>query len=456
MMQRPEESSSMPGREYQHLMRGPRFAWWRPLIVFLLVIAFLLLVTLLVGGGFLVAGRDFSQAVATQEMTVPVFALTNLLLAALIPIAMLSMRIAYGENARLLSSVAGGLRWQWMGLCIAIMVPIFVVCVGLGLLMDWPQSPRPAQWALLLLMVVVGTPLQAAGEEYVFRGLVLQNVGAWFRGPRIGMLVATAVSTVIFAFVHGSSDPWIVLDLGVGSIACCILVWRTGGLEAAIVLHAINNVAGMGASLVFGGWGEDFVRPTSEGRPIEPLMTLLVSSAVVALVLRRARQSGIARTYQPAADESAGSNPVPRRAGIFWLPRIAVAAVVVIMNLWAMGSGLPRLESTRLPKLRYADIAKPMGVGPDGCLRNNRILSLPLEIRRYASQELVEDDVQLTLGDVVITGRNGVFQFPLSAQLMAENPDFRVVQPDGRTIDFRYRFVSSTVQSSGDCEPSSR
>lgn len=450
----PQDTSYAPPREYQQLLRGPRFAWWRPLVVLLLVLALLLVVAILVGAGLAVAGRDLRHlSSASGEMTVAVFALTNLLLAALIPIALLSTRIAHGADAAYLSSVAGGLRWQWIWRCLRITVPLFVVCAGLALLIEWPQAPRPAQWELLLLLVLVGTPLQAAGEEYIFRGLVMQNIGACFRRPRTAMWMATAVSTVLFALVHGSTDPWILLDLGIGAVACCILVWRTGGLEAAIVLHAVNNMVGMSASLVFGGWDEDFVRETSKGNPLDPALTLLVASIVVALILRQARRQGLQHVRQPETEEATAGIAAPRRARLFTLPGTAVVSVVVAMNVWAGAAALPPREAARLPKLRYADIATRMGVTPDGCLKGNRIESLPLEIRRYAGRELVGDDVRVTLGKVVIAGRDGVFDFPLSAELMASNPDFWVVQPDGKRIDYHYKFVSTTVQSKGSCAP---
>jgi uncharacterized protein len=236
-----------------------------------MVVAFLLLVTIVVSGVLAVAGRDLKMAVPESGVMGPTgFALTNLFLASLIPISMLSLRIVYGINPGYLSSVAGGLRWQWLLRCTAISAPVFIVYLGLDLLFDPPEDPRPGQWALLLLLVLLGTPLQAAGEKYLVRGLIQQNVGAWFRSPRVAMLVATVVSTVVFSAAHGCFDLWIFPDLSIVAVACCILVWRTGGLEAAIALHAVNSMAALGASALTGGWGEGIVQETSKGDPLDP------------------------------------------------------------------------------------------------------------------------------------------------------------------------------------------
>jgi hypothetical protein len=36
---------------------------------------------------------------------------------------------------------------------------------------------------------------------------------------------------------------------------------------------------------------------------------------------------------------------------------------------------------------------------------------------------------------------------------MTTNPGFFVVQPDGKRIDYRYKFVGGSAQSKGACEP---
>jgi hypothetical protein len=55
--------------------------------------------------------------------------------------------------------------------------------------------------------------------------------------------IAIAVSSVLFAAVHGSS-PVVFVMIGVSGLVMGWLTIRTGGLEAAIALHAVNNVSG--------------------------------------------------------------------------------------------------------------------------------------------------------------------------------------------------------------------
>jgi uncharacterized protein len=255
-------------------------------------------------------GEAASASFEDGELTPGAFVFMNLGLASLIPACMLATRIAGGMPAGHVSSVVGRLRWHWAWRCTLITVPVYLACVLLGLLVEGPEGAIPAQQALLLLAIIATTPLQAAGEEYFFRGLLLQHVGACFRHPEVALVASTLVTTTLFTAAHGSADVWIVIDLALGSIAACILIWRTGGLEAAIVLHAVNNVVGMSSTVLFGGWAEGFVGPESQGEPLDPLVTLVVMAVVVPLLLREAGKQGVARHYiAPPPAATADSTP---------------------------------------------------------------------------------------------------------------------------------------------------
>ena len=115
----------------------------------------------------------------------------------LIPAAGLSIWAVHHIRPRFVSSVVGGFRWRWLLRCLAVVVPVWALYIGVSLLGDRPSSSdRPAEWVVLLFLVVFMTPLQAAGEEYFFRGWILQNVGSWFKRPMLSLIVGTAVSAI--------------------------------------------------------------------------------------------------------------------------------------------------------------------------------------------------------------------------------------------------------------------
>jgi membrane protease YdiL (CAAX protease family) len=90
-------------------------------------------------------------------------------------------------------------------------------------------------------VTLLTSTFQAAGEEYFFRGYLMQTVGALVRSR----LVAVLVTAVIFTMAHGLwpwESPGLFLDRFAFGVVAGLLVVRTGGLEASIAAHAANNV----------------------------------------------------------------------------------------------------------------------------------------------------------------------------------------------------------------------
>ncbi len=296
--------------EYQHLLTGPRARAWKPPVALLLALSawaagmVFTALSLVVYG--LATGAPLSQQAAGDlDLADPfVFGVGNVVIAALIPTATLSIWAVHRVRPGYVSSVVGRLRWRWLLRCAALLVPIWVPYV---LLSTWlgggtlTLQPEP-KWALLLPIVLLTTPLQSAGEEYLFRGWVMQNLGVWIRRPGAALVVSALVSAVLFALAHGSADPWILLDLCVFAAAAVLLTWRTGGLEAAVAMHAVNNVVGLLFTIGAGGFADAFITGTSSGSPWQVLQSAVVEGLAVVLLLSQARRRGIDRRYRPAAD----------------------------------------------------------------------------------------------------------------------------------------------------------
>ncbi len=309
---RPPRPSSLPTTPapYHQLLRGPRRRWWRPLIALALALPGVFLFAALAVVPFVVAAviwhpddiEDFiSRQLDVATMGPAGFIYLNATLIGLIPAAVLSIWIAHGVRPGYVSSVAGRIRWKWLLRCVLTLLPLWAIYIGVGVLVERGGSPRPESWPALLVIVLVLTPLQAAGEEYFFRGWIMQNVGSFFARPIVGVVVSVTVSSAAFALAHGSFDPWVVGSLVCFAAAAGIATWRTGGLEAAIVLHAVNNILTFGVVLLFGGWQEAFVSEQSKGTPAVLVAALVGHGAALALVLWQARRAGVQPLYQPTA-----------------------------------------------------------------------------------------------------------------------------------------------------------
>jgi membrane protease YdiL (CAAX protease family) len=305
----PAPLSALPTepRPYHQMLRGPLFRWWKPVLTLLLAVALyiplvvLSLVPLVVVGVATGASDLGLLGFDVKNLSPTAFVVVNLSLIALILVSGLSIWIVHQIRPRYLSSVAGGIRWRWLARCALIVLPLWLAYLALGLLVVPPDSARPAQWLPLLIIVLTMTPFQAAGEEYLFRGWLMQNIGAYFSRPIIGLVVSVVVSTVAFSAAHGSPDPWILGTIGCFSVVAGLATYRTGGLEAGIAMHAVNNVLSFGVVLMFGGWEEAFVGADTQGTPAVLLLAILFHGVALALIYWQAKRHGIQSHYEPGA-----------------------------------------------------------------------------------------------------------------------------------------------------------
>lgn len=125
--------------------------------------------------------------------------------------------------------------------------------------------------------------------------------------------------------------------------------------------------------------------------------------------------------------------------------------MAVITSLGVMYATLPRTRGIQLSVVRYTDIAGKMGVTADGCLAGHIVDWLPMEVRHYRTRQLVGDEIQVKLGDLVLKGSGGVFEFPVSSELMSTNPRVRVVDHQGVGIDYRYQLRKVSRPPRGEC-----
>lgn len=166
---------------------------------------------------------------------------TNLGLALLIPLAGAVLWALYGVRPRWLSSNRPGLRWGWLGKSVGVATCVWGIFLVLGTAGAYLMREAPVDVQVLgfVAVVLLTTPLQAAGEEYLFRGLLLQALGA----TRLPSLICCAVSGALFAAAHLQFDAPLFADRLLLGAVLGWLALKTGGIEAGIALHAVKNIA---------------------------------------------------------------------------------------------------------------------------------------------------------------------------------------------------------------------
>lgn len=239
------------GLPYHRLARTPLHRWWRPVLG-----------TLLVGGGFVAAGLVVFviAAIIARFAGIPIlltggslfgdplYSLTVTLvsLAVVLPITYLAAMLTQRRPPGTLSSVAGRVRWRWLWTCTAaavvavlagwVTLTVLMAITGedVGGLFGWVGW---GEFLPALVVVLLLVPFQAAAEEYVFRGWLLQAFGAYLRTPWPGVVLGAAAFTAMHAYTG-----WGILDVFAFGVFMGWISVRTGGLEAAIGIHTVNNV----------------------------------------------------------------------------------------------------------------------------------------------------------------------------------------------------------------------
>lgn len=300
---RPWFAPPPPGARYDHLARNAANNWWRPVVG-----------SVIVGMGFFVIGLfvilvgAFVAAIVGIPATLrpdrlfgdPVFSLAVLLLsiAAVLPLVYGVAALVQRRRPGTLSSVAGRLRWSWLWQCVgvavvamllgqtALVVTYVVTGADTSTLFGWKGW---SQFVPALVVIVLLVPFQAAAEEYVFRGWVLQAFGAYLNSPWPGILLGSAG----FAALHAYTDWGIVDVFGFGVLMGWLTI-RSGGLEAAIAMHVVNNTVAFTAAAA-AGQVENALKQGAV--PWQSLVGTLVQLSVFALgVLYLAKKRSV-RTF---------------------------------------------------------------------------------------------------------------------------------------------------------------
>jgi membrane protease YdiL (CAAX protease family) len=299
------------------------YRWWRPLLVLPLAGVLYVVFSVMVFGTVELFASTLSdaayaryalQSAGENAVVTDPLALVALLagVAVMAPALWLARVAVMAGGFGRMSSVIGRLRWRWLGIAavpaVAYMavqsLVLFVAApVVTGEELGEPTTPV-ATYLLALLVILLLVPFQASAEEYVFRGFVLQTVGGWVRW----WPVAVVVSAVPFVLGH-LYNWWGLGEILLFALVTAWLTIRTGGLEAAIGVHVLNNVVAFGLpALGFANY------TVADGSPEALAVTAVLLPLYALAVDRLFRRSGLSPVRSvagPAVEGSARPAPLP-------------------------------------------------------------------------------------------------------------------------------------------------
>jgi membrane protease YdiL (CAAX protease family) len=254
------------------MARTPLHRWWRPLAgsLAIIVVGLALAIGMMIVGMVVRVIVTGDEPIASGSDTVfgdstADLAFNLAAIAVFLPIALLGAWLLQRRRPGTLLSVAGRMRWRWLLTCCALAVGFCVVSYASSIVAGafvhdtsadgghWVGWGRFVPVAVVVLLLV---PVQSSAEEVVFRGWLLQAVGACTlegragRAGRAGRVVIAVLRTpwpgivvgsALFARAHGYTG-WGILDIFVFGTVAAWLATRTGGLESGIALHVFNNL----------------------------------------------------------------------------------------------------------------------------------------------------------------------------------------------------------------------
>lgn len=290
-----------PGVEYHRVLVGDKRRIGRGILAIVLLVGGLFAFSILIAlaAAFLDAQMGRTNPTLGGTDFTPLFHAANLAsVALLIPWSMLLQRWLYGVHGASLHSVVSCFRFDVFGRAFLLIGPVWLLLslVALNFLpmerVHWSSADLIAVFAVTLLL----TPMQSAGEEYGFRGLVFRIAASWNRGPRTALVIGVLVSSLIFTAIHLSLDPWFNLWCFSLAVSLAVITWRTGGIEIAVVIHALNNTLTFLLFTVLHADQNAALERSAGSQSAALLIPCLTLVAITAVVWLRTRGTGPALT----------------------------------------------------------------------------------------------------------------------------------------------------------------
>ena len=309
---------------YHLMLRNWTYVWWKPfaglglLLVLFLAVQFLVAVALFVIAAFR-AGSFLENLEGLSDLstiTPELLLLLNLSLGAMILATWVTIRVVHRMRPRWLTSVAPKMRWRFFWVCVGLSVVALLAQTGVSLVLPGNQemdldggvNEFTVTTAALALTVLLTTPFQAAGEEFLFRGYLMQAIGSLlgFRSDRwvqfMAKWTALLVTSFLFALAHGAQNFPLFFDRFMFGMIAGWLILHTGGLEVGIAMHILNNFLAFGFALTVGDIGESL--NVSEISWWNIPLTLTQSVVYALLVVLVARRMGIENRTRPTVAEA--------------------------------------------------------------------------------------------------------------------------------------------------------
>lgn len=311
-----ERASELPYHRLSHV--NPRARWFTPVLEGLLIASIYFVLLLIVSFALLAFAvmlrvpydhlTDLQRVYANVFKTPLVFITFFISIIPVIPAIFIARLITNFKPLGLIHSIAGRMRWSYLGVFLGFGFLIFgLYYVGFLALegsLTTQNSVHPldsGMFWLYLVLILLMVPFQCYAEELLFRGYLMQTVGRWLKNP----VWAIILPAPIFMALHGYG-LWGQLSVLTMALIAGFLCWYTGGLEAGIGLHIANNIS----TIILGLLGlADPFDAKGEAQELDFVQALILQLAFAGLVYmytyRQKRKAALNQGQNAAAASSA-------------------------------------------------------------------------------------------------------------------------------------------------------
>lgn len=267
-----------------------RLSWWKPLVIIpVLLISMFVAQLALTFVVVVVEVAAFGRDPGDTSLSPLMMAAVNLSLAVMGPLAVLLTAVIGRVPWRSLLAFPRRMSLRRWGVYFGGFTLLVALALAIMAVLD-PAAAGLSSFALtgttvgLLVVAVLSTPLQAAGEELMFRGALMPLIASWIRAAKPALVTGLIGSSILFGLVHMSVDPWLLSYYTVFGLCMAAMAVLSRGLEAPIAFHVTNNVIMMVAGALFAdGQGIVIDRSVGMGGPFM-LLAIAVDLTAVAIV----------------------------------------------------------------------------------------------------------------------------------------------------------------------------
>ncbi|MCL2471162.1 MAG: CPBP family glutamic-type intramembrane protease [Propionibacteriaceae bacterium] len=325
-------------KDSMRFFQVPARRWWWGLIGLVVFVVLFYGMQVAVGFGVGLSHASWTKALLQGITTPATFLLNNVILAVIIPVAVLVSWLFFRQGFGWLSSVVGRFRWKWLFIPLGIFAAGYAVETALEIILAGPTDyglhdlQFKSYTGFMIIAILLTTPFQCAGEEFMARGLLPRLVTSIIPFRWVGLVLSAVLPSAFFMYLHDAQDPWLNANYFCVALLMWWLAYRTGGIEASIALHVVNNI--------FSEWTLPFTdfsglmdRSDGSAGP-GVLIYLVIQLILVVLVDIVARRRGLVRLSAPGA---ATPQVVKPKRWVAHLTQIAQTATK---------ADLPRFDST--------------------------------------------------------------------------------------------------------------